>query len=188
MVSCESHCILNNYWIAGWSFNSRVVKVVHIYAEGIRLVVLRFIVVGRKHFFWNLRFDCQCEVTIVRDLFWNPRFVMSTFAHRKCHFVPCFRSPNYRDEQMAFKIELILNTFQNKQSFNLFFKMFLIENNIHCTSPSVNGVNRWSYSMTSIVFSLLRMACCEALFTLVSTVKNIFKRFTFFHLQHLSWF
>ena len=53
---------------------------------------------------------------------------MSTFAHRKCHFVSCFRSPNYRNEQMAFKNELMLNTFQNKQIFNLFYKIFLIEN------------------------------------------------------------
>lgn len=67
-------------------------------------------------------------MAIVRDLFWNPRFVMSTFAHRKCHFVSCFRSPYYRNEQMAFKNELMLNTFQNKQSFNLFCKIFLIEN------------------------------------------------------------
>lgn len=113
---------------------------------------------------------------------------MSTFAHRKCHFVSYFRSLNYWNEQMAFKNELMLNTFQNKRSFNLFCKIFSHRKYIRCTSLSVNGVNRWSYSMTSIVFSLPRMACCEALFTLILTVKNIFKSFTFFHLQHLAWF
>lgn len=126
-------------------------------------------------------------MAIVRDLFWNPRFVMSTFAHRKCHFVSCFRSPNYRNEQMAFENELMLNTFQNKQSFNLFWKIFLIENTFVALPYQwmawIAGLIPWP-----IVCSLPRMACCEALFTLILTVENIFKSFTFFHLQHLGWF
>lgn len=127
MVSCESHCILNNYWIAGWSFNSRVVKVVHIYAEGIRLVVLRFIVVGRKYF------------SEIQDYIVNAkwRLFVTYFETRdsSCqhslteNVILCrFRSLNYWNEQMAFKNELMLNTFQNKRSFNLFCKIFLIEN------------------------------------------------------------